>query len=118
MPVATRRFIYGVLATLGFALMVPFLVSMRRFQSALLATDRTDIGTMLEPATASFAQGSTLLFLVGLVLSSGFLYLAFSTGHPRAWRPRENGTPRCARCSAEVRFGLPRCPACDQQLAW
>jgi hypothetical protein len=118
MPVATRRFIYSALATLGFALMVPFLVSMSRFQSALLATDPTDIGTMLEPATSSFGQGPTLLFLVGLVLASGFLYLAFSTGHPKAWRPQENGTSRCARCAAEVRFGLPRCPACDQQLAW
>jgi hypothetical protein len=118
MPVAARRFVYSLLAALGFAIMVPFLVAMRRFQSALLQVDPMDMESVLDPLGASFSEGPVLLFLIGLIVASGFLYLALSTGHPRAWRPRENGSPRCMRCGAELRFGLPRCPTCEQQLAW
>jgi len=120
MPIAARRFIYSLFAFLGFAMMVPFLVGMRRFQSVIMASaaDPTDIEAILEPAAASFGEGTTLLFLVGLAAASSFLYLALTTGYARAWRPKENGTPTCVRCGSEVRFGSPRCPTCDQQLVW
>jgi len=120
MPIAARRFIYSLFAFLGFAMMVPFLVGMRRLQSVIMtsAGDPTDMEAFLEPAAASFTAGSTFLFLIGLVASSSFLYLALATGHARAWRPKENGTSLCARCGSVVRFRSPRCPTCDQQLVW
>ena len=120
MPIAARRFVYSLFAMLGFAMMVPFLVDMRRFQSVIMTStgDPTDVATLLEPAAASFAEGTTLLFLIGLVTVSSFLYLALTTGYARAWRPKENGTPLCVRCGSEVRFRAPRCPTCDQQLVW
>jgi len=120
MPIAARRFVYSLFAFLGFAMMVPFLVGMRRFQSAIMSTtgDPADLASLLEPATAAFSEGATLLFLVGLLAAGSFLYLALTTGHARAWRPREDGTPQCVRCGSEVRFGSPRCPTCDQQLVW
>ena len=120
MPIAARRFVYSLFAFLGFAMMVPFLIGMRRFQSAIMnaSVDPADVEALLGPATASFGEGTTLLFLIGLLVASSFLYLALSTGYARAWRPRENGTPQCVRCGDDVRFGLPRCPTCDQQLVW
>jgi hypothetical protein len=120
MPIAARRFVYSLFAFLGFAMMVPFLVAMRRFQSVLMASggDPTDFEALLDPAVASFGQGTLLLFLIGLLAASSFLYLALTTGNARAWRPREDGVPSCVRCGSDVRFGLPRCPTCDQQLAW
>ncbi len=120
MPIAARRFVYSLFAFLGFALMVPFLIGMRRFQSVIMeaSVDPADVEALLEPAAASFGGGATLLFLIGLLAATSFLYLALSTGYARAWRPREDGTPQCVRCGSEVRFGSPRCPTCDQQLVW
>ena len=120
MPIAARRFVYSLFAFLGFAMMVPFLVDMRRLQSVIMTStgDPTDVTALLEPAAASFAAGTTFLFLIGLLAASGFLYLALTTGYARAWRPRENGTPLCVRCGSGVRFRAPRCPTCDQQLVW
>lgn len=120
MPIAAKRFVYSLFATLGFAMMVPFLIDMRRFQSVIMTATGgpTDVGAFLDPAAASFAEGTTVLFLIGLLAASSFLYLALTTGYARAWRPKENGTPVCVRCGSEVRFGSPRCPTCDQQLVW
>jgi hypothetical protein len=120
MPIAARRFIYSLFAVLGLGMMVPFLVGMRRFQSVIMTStgDPTDLEALLEPASASFGEGAALLFLVGLIAASSFLYLAVTTGYARAWRPKENGTPRCVRCDSEMRFRSPRCPTCDQQLVW
>jgi hypothetical protein len=112
-PVAVRRLIYSLLSALGFALMVPLAANMRRFQMEFLADPAA-----LDPGTVEWAQRLLLLFGVGLILATSFLYAALTTGHARAWRPRENGSPRCRRCGAEVRFGIRRCPTCDQQLAW
>ena len=120
MPIAARRLIYSLFAFLGFAIMVPFLIGMRRLQSVIMssAEDPADFQALLEPAAASFTEGTSLLFLVGLLTASSFLYLALATGYARAWRPKENGTPHCVRCGSDVRFGSPRCPTCDQQLVW
>ncbi len=117
MPVGVRRFIYGLLAALGFLLMIPAVVNMRRLQSELLA-DPFAVETAIDPAAAAQMQSLMLLFLVGVAIATGFLYAALSAGHARSWRPRENGTPRCRRCDAELAFGVGRCPTCDQQLAW
>jgi len=117
MPVAARCFIYGLLAALGFIMMVPPLVNLRRIQAELLA-DPFAVETVLDPASAAQVQSLMLLFLVGVAVATGFLYAALSAGYARSWRPRENGTPRCGRCGAELGFGVGRCPTCDQQLAW
>ncbi len=117
MPVAARRFIYGLLAALGFIMMVPPLVNLRRIQAELLA-DPFAVETALDPASAAQVQSLMLLFLVGVAVATGFLYAALCAGYAKSWRPRENGIPRCSRCAAELRFGVGRCPTCDQQLAW
>jgi hypothetical protein len=117
MPVGVRRFVYGLLAALGFIMMVPPVMSMRRLQSELLA-DPFAVETALDPVSAAQMQSLMLLFLVGATIATGFLYAALSAGCGRSWRPRENGTPRCGRCDAELAFGVGRCPTCDQQLAW
>ncbi len=116
MPLAVRRLVYSLLALLGFAMMMPLMVSMRRLQAELWV-DPGAVESALDPS-AAWAQGPLLMFLIGLALAGGFLYAALSAGYARAWRPKENGEPRCSRCGREVRFGLGRCPTCDQQLAW
>ncbi len=118
MPVPTpvRRFVYGLLAALGFALMVPQVVAWRRLETAML--DRSaGLDWIFQTDTAALGTEAAL-FLLGLLMASAFLYLALSTGYPRAWKPRENGEPTCRRCGAKLRFGMARCPACDQQLVW
>jgi hypothetical protein len=117
MPVGARRFIYGLLAALGFIMMVPPVVNMQRIQAEFLA-DPFSVETALDPAAAAQMQSLMLLFLIGVTVATSFLYLALSVGYARSWRPRENGTPRCCRCDAELSFGVGRCPTCDQQLAW
>lgn len=117
MPLGARRFIYGLLAGLGFLMMVPPVVNMQRLQAELMA-DPFAVGTALDPASAGQMQLLMLLFLVGVSIATGFLYAALSTGNRKAWRPRKNGTPRCGRCDSEVESGVRRCPTCDQQLAW
>jgi hypothetical protein len=117
MPVFVRRVLYGLLALLGFAMMVPFTVNMRRLQ-AQLAADPTAFGMNMSPADAEWISRLTGLFVLGALLAAGFLYAALSTGYAKAWRPAENGTPRCRRCDSDIGFGLSRCPTCDQQLTW
>lgn len=118
MPLATRRLIYSLFAALGFIMMVPLSIAMRRFQAALASVDPTNVESILDPALTDFSQSSVLLFLLGLLLASGFLYLVVSTGYPKGWRPQENGSPRCSRCNGEVRFGVGLCPACEQRQTW
>ena len=117
MPAGARRFIYGLLVALGFVMMVPLLVQMRRIQAELLA-DPLAVESALDPAVATRLQPLMLLFLVGMAVATGFLYAGLSAGYARAWRPRKNGAPRCARCDAELASGQSRCPACDQHLVW
>ena len=117
MPTGARRIIYGLLVALGFVMMVPLLVQMRRIQAELLA-DPLAVGSALDPALAARIEPLLLLFLVGMTVATGFLYAALSVGYARAWRPRENGASRCPRCDAELASGTSRCPACDQQLVW
>jgi hypothetical protein len=121
MPVNVRRFRYGVLTALGIIMMVPMMVQMRRVQAALATIDPASFDP-LDPTFGLGEAGAELgvlaLFLAGLCVAAGFLYLAVSTGYPKAWRPLRNGSARCARCEAEVVFGLARCPTCEQQLAW
>ncbi|MGD8698280.1 MAG: hypothetical protein PVJ43_03250 [Gemmatimonadales bacterium] len=117
MPLGARRFIYALLAGLGFLMMVPPVVNMQRLQAELMA-DPFAVETALDPAGAAQLQSLMLLFLVGAAIATGFLYAALSAGYARAWRPRENGPPRCRRCDAELALGVRRCPTCDQQLAW
>lgn len=118
MPLAVRRFIYSLLAALGFIMMVPLVVTLRRLQAELFA-DPLAIETAIDPANAGRIQSVMLIFLFGITVATGFLYAALTTGTARAWRPRENGSVRCTRCGGELRFGVGRrCPACDQQLAW
>jgi hypothetical protein len=105
-----------LLAALGFAFMVPQAVAVRRFQSTLLS-DPTSFESVFDPTAGGFGT-AVALSLIGLIVASLFLYLALSTGHPKAWRPRENGGPSCRRCGARLRFGVGRCPTCDQQLVW
>jgi hypothetical protein len=118
MPISARRFIYSLLTALGFVMMVPFVVGMRRLQAELAAADPTNLEAWLQPAVSPWTEGTIFPFLLGLVLASSFLYLALTTGSPKAWRPEENGTPRCSRCGSDVRFGVNRCPSCEQQLVW
>jgi hypothetical protein len=117
MPLAVRRFVYSLFAALGFMMMVPFVVDFRRLQAELLA-DPLAIETALDPAGAGRLQSVMLLFMFGMIVATGFLYAALTTGTARAWRPRKNGSLSCTRCGAELTFGAGRCPACDQQLAW
>jgi hypothetical protein len=116
MPLAARRFVYSLLTVLGFVMMIPLTVSMRQVQSTFAAVDPTDLEAWLDPALMPVTSESALLFLAGLIVASSFLYLALSTGYAKAWRRRENGASRCGRCGGDARFGLRRCPACDQQL--
>ncbi|MGD8866879.1 MAG: hypothetical protein PVI01_04600 [Gemmatimonadales bacterium] len=117
MPAGARRLIYGLLVALGFVMMVPLLVQMRRLQAALLA-DPLAVESALDPAIAGRIQPLMLVFLVGMTVATCFLYASLSVGYPKAWRPRENGAPRCARCDAVLVLGMSRCPACDQHLVW
>lgn len=117
MQVAVRRFVFGVLAALGFVMMVPLVVNMRRIHMDLLR-DPLAIQSALDPAFAAQLRTLSFVFLAGIAIATGFLYAALSAGHAKAWRPLEDVTPRCARCDAELGLGLPRCPACDQQLVW
>lgn len=117
MPLTARRVFYSLLAALGFVMMVPFMVNMRRVQ-AEVGMDPVAVEWVLDAAAADWALRLTGTFLLGLLLATGFLYAALSTGIPRAWRPEENGVPRCRRCNSEVRFGVGRCPVCEQQFAW
>ncbi len=113
MSLAVRRLLYSLLALLGFALMVPMFISTRQLQSQWLEAPET----ALDPSGAVFGA-PVFMFLVGLVLATCFLYAALSAGYPRAWRPDEEGAPRCRRCGGVLSFGVARCPTCDQQLAW
>ncbi len=113
MSLAVRRLVYSVLAVLGFTLMVPLFINTRRLQTQWLEAPETALD-----ASANFLGVPALMFLIGLVLASVFLYAALSAGYPRAWRPDEEGAPRCRRCGGAVSFGVARCPSCDQQLAW
>ncbi len=117
MPVAARRFIYGLLAALGFIMMVPLVVNMRRIQAEMLA-DPLAVDAVLDPASAAQFQSLMLLFLLGVTVATAFIYAGLSTGYAKSWRPRENGTPLCTRCGGELRFGVGRCPTCDQHLVW
>lgn len=112
MSLAVRRLLYSLLALLGFALMVPMFIDTRRLQSQWLETPET-----LDPSGV-VVGASALMFLIGLGLATCFLYAALSAGYPRAWRPDEEGEPRCRRCGGGLSFGVARCPTCDQQLAW
>ncbi|KPK81407.1 MAG: hypothetical protein AMS25_06460 [Gemmatimonas sp. SM23_52] len=117
MPLTVRRVLYSLLAALGFIMMVPLMANMRRFQAAL-AMDPIAVESALGAGAPGWVLRLTGLFLLGLLLATGFLYAALSAGVPRAWRPQENGVSRCRRCDAEIRFGIGRCPVCDQQLVW
>ena len=114
MPVAIRRALYGLLAVLGFVMMVPLRVNAPRVQSALEAA----YPLAMDPEVSAWISGLGLLFFAGLCVASGFIYLAVSTGYPRGWRPVGNGQACCARCGAEIDLGLKRCPNCEQQQAW
>lgn len=113
MSLAVRRLLYSLFALLGFLLMVPLFINTRRFQTQWLEAPET----ALDPSGAALGVPA-LMFLVGLVLACSFLYAALSAGYPRAWRPDEEGAPRCRRCGGGLGFGVARCPNCDQQLAW
>lgn len=117
MSITLRRVLYGLLTALGFLMMLPLMVNIPRLQSEILA-DPLAGGLSVDPATAEWAVRLLLVYLLGLVVATGFLYLALTTGVARAWRPRENGEPRCRRCGVDLRFGVGRCPRCDQQLVW
>ncbi len=113
MSLAVRRLLYSLLSLLGFSLMVPLFINTRRLQTEWLEAPEM----ALDPS-ADFLGVRALMFLIGLVLASVFLYAALSAGYPRAWRPDEEGAPRCRRCGGALNFGVARCPTCDQQLAW
>ena len=116
MPVNVRRFIYSMLALLGLVMMVPLSINTTRMQAAL---EEVDPMTMtLDPELSAWFGGLWLLFLIGACVAAGFLYLALSTGHAKAWRPVENAHPSCARCGAELSFGTARCASCDQRIVW
>ena len=111
MSVTVRRVIYSLLSALGFALMVPFAIEVRRLGAAEL--EAWEIGLGAERIALLL-----LLFLLGLLFSSGFLYAALSAGVPRAWKARYvDGIPRCGRCGAELGGGAPRCAVCEQHIA-
>ncbi|NIR45580.1 MAG: hypothetical protein GWN99_14285 [Gemmatimonadetes bacterium] len=89
-------------------------INAQRVQAVLYEADPFAVDSEL-PAWFSEAG---LLFLAGACIAAAFLYLALSTGRRKSWRPIENGSPRCARCGADVPFGVRRCPSCEQQLVW
>ena len=105
-----------MLALLGLIMMVPLSINATRMQAALQEVDPMTMA--LDPELSTWIGGLWLLFAVGACIAAGFLYLALSTGHPRAWRPIENAQPTCARCGAELSFGVKRCSACDQRIVW
>jgi hypothetical protein len=122
MTVAVRRFVYSLLTALGFIMMVPWMISMRRLQAAI-GSDPVALEQALEPGGALYQtvpgmQGDTWLFLLGLTLAACFLYAALSVGTSRAWRPRQDKPPCCSRCESEVAFGAVFCPTCEQRLVW
>jgi len=117
MSLTVHRVLYSLLAALGFLMMVPLMANMRRFQ-AELAMNPMAVESALGVGAPHWVVRFTGLFLLGLLLAAGFLYAALSAGVPRAWRPQEDGVSRCRRCDAEIRFGIGRCPICDQQLVW
>jgi hypothetical protein len=117
MPIYARRIIYSLFAALGFLMIVPLMVSSRRL-GAQIQRGGIDVQTGIDFSVIPGYEWQSLLAIVGLSLAAGFLYAALSTGHPRAWRPQENGAPRCNRCGAEVPFAVRRCPSCDQHLIW
>lgn len=116
MSVTARRVIYGLMTAFGLALTVPFAIESRRFRSILAEIDLRDFNAALD-----FAPSPRLasLLLLGFGLATGFLYLALSAGHRKAWRPRREGNLlHCERCGAEVAPGHQSCPTCDQRFAW
>ncbi len=117
MSLTLRRTLCGLIAALGIALMMPLAVNMRRI-SAELEGDPTGVGWMLQPAQTEWLSQLTGLFLLGVLISASFLYLALTAGHGRGWRPKRNGTPRCERCGTPLQAGLAHCPGCDQRLTW
>lgn len=114
MPVSVRRFVYSAFAILGFAMMLPLAINRQRMQAVLQSADPFGV----DPELSAWLSGASLLFFIGACLSASFLYLALSTGERKSWRPIENGSPRCARCDAELPYEPRRCPGCDQQLVW
>lgn len=117
MPLTVRRLVYVLLSILGFAMMMPWMIQMRRIQ-AQIGSDHLAVESALDPSAAASLSQATYLFLAGLLIAASFLYAALTAGRAKAWRPEEDGAPRCRRCGSEVRFGLPRCPSCDQDLTW
>jgi hypothetical protein len=114
MSVEVRRVLYWFLAVVGFGIMLPAAVQMRTWR-ARMSQEPADFETMLQGAVGPIPS---LLALAGILMASGFLYAALSVGHPRVWHPDESDGIRCRRCGEELRFGIPRCPACDQHLVW
>lgn len=109
-----RRILYGALAALGFALMMPFSIQARLWRGQMAAG-----GLSVEAVRGAEAlTGPALLAALGFALAVVFLYAALTTGEPAVWRPRENGEVRCRRCDAAVGFGVRRCPECRQQFVW
>lgn len=117
MPVSVKRTIYGLLSALGFVMMVPFMLTSRSLE-AQLGSNPFDVEAGLDLSAASGFEAQSLLFLLGLCIAAGFLYAALSVGNRRGWRPLENGTPRCARCGADIPFAVAHCPTCEQRLRW
>ncbi len=117
MPVPVRRAVYGLLSALGFVMMIPFILTQRSLE-AQLGGNPFDVGAGLDLSSTPGLEQQLLLFFLGLILAACFLYAALSAGYPRAWRPQENGTPRCSRCGAEIPFGVAHCPVCEQRLTW
>jgi hypothetical protein len=117
MPVSVRRTIYGLLAALGFVMMIPLSLTSRSLE-AQLGTNPFGPAAGLDMGAMPGLEQQSLLFFLGLILAACFLYAAVSVGYPRGWRPQENGTPHCSRCGAEIPFAVAHCPACEQRLTW
>ncbi len=117
MSVSVRRVLFSLLAAIGFAFMVPLAIQFRVLR-AEMAQGPLDVMMLMELTQGARLLQASLLALVGLSLASGFLYAALSTGHERAWRPREDGRILCVRCGGELGKGVGRCPSCDQHLTW
>jgi hypothetical protein len=98
-------------------MMIPFMLTSRRLD-AELARSPFDLQTGFDLSAIPGIEQQFLLAFVGLSVAASFLYAAVSTGTPKGWRPRENGTPRCRRCGAEIPFGVAHCPTCEQRLTW
>lgn len=114
MSVNTRRAIYAALTVLGFGLMVPLALRARAWEAEVNA-GRLELGTLIDASGAGYL---VLMAFAGILIASSFLYLALSTGYPKAWIPDEGERILCRRCGQELRFGLRRCPNCDQGLVW